>query len=318
MIRVLVVLMLVAMPSLADACQQFYDVLFERQSNGTVKVVANATVTVVQTGTSTPVTIYSDPTCSSTMPNPTTTIIDGSFGFFVQDGVYDLLFSKTGVAFLNATNVHIFDPLGKNIVTPAMFRTTDLCATGTGIIDQIGANVRSLFVNEALTCSVTKTSPSTLEIIGLRSGSVTVSASQTLTVNGPVTVPHGLTFWTGTGTVTFGSGAGPTPYGNRGTNAISYAATMDVDASLGRFFEVSVTNNSNFAFNLPIKGNEGQEVCIQIKNTSGGALGTATFTSYKLGAAWTQPANGTNRQICFRKSGSNWYETSRSAADVSN
>ena len=63
-------------------------------------------------------------------------------------------------------------------------------------------------------------------------------------------------------------------------------------------------------------------VCII--NTTGGALGAATWSSgaagFKLGAAWTQPATGFRRYITFMFDpvANRAYEISRSAADVAN
>lgn len=44
----------------------------------------------------------------------------------------------------------------------------------------------------------------------------------------------------------------------------------------------------------------------------------ATFTGYKLGAAWTQPGANSNRCIEFEYTGAQWYEKTRSPADVAN
>jgi hypothetical protein len=63
----------------------------------------------------------------------------------------------------------------------------------------------------------------------------------------------------------------------------------------------------------------GQTITITVKNTIGGALGTFTWNAiYKMGSAWTNPANGFSRSITFYYDGTNWIEISRSPVDVSN
>ena len=101
--------------------------------------------------------------------------------------------------------------------------------------------------------------------------------------------------------------------------SLTYSASINIDASLGNSFEINATNGTAFTINTPTNGVDGQFVEITILNTSGGALGTATFgANYKTGAAWTQPANGFNRTIRFQLSSTAWYERSRTATDVSN
>lgn len=100
---------------------------------------------------------------------------------------------------------------------------------------------------------------------------------------------------------------------------ITYSASMTPDASLGNLQVITATNNTAFAINTPTNPSTGQRLRIKIKNTSGGALGAATFSAaFKLGAAWVQPANGFSRTIEFDNDGTNWIETFRSAADVAN
>lgn len=108
----------------------------------------------------------------------------------------------------------------------------------------------------------------------------------------------------------------------------TYGANITIDAHLGEFFEVEPTNGVAFTLNAPTStpGGAGtpasQQITIRIKNTTGGALGAATFTGgaggYRLGAAWTQPATGFSRSITFVWDRTNWIEVSRTAADVAN
>lgn len=115
--------------------------------------------------------------------------------------------------------------------------------------------------------------------------------------------------------------AGPT---RGGLVVLTYAAAMPVNAFLGNQFFVTPTDGVAFAFNVPTNSpaaTVGQCLSITIINTFG-VLGAATFTGgaggFRIGAAWTQPANGFSRTIEFEWTGSVWKEVSRTAADVAN
>jgi hypothetical protein len=107
----------------------------------------------------------------------------------------------------------------------------------------------------------------------------------------------------------------------RSTETLTYSASITPDAVAGDRHVVTVTNGTNFSFNAPANpptyGGE-QNLVLTIRNTSGSALGSATFAAaYKL-ASWVQPANGFNRSITFRWNGTSWVEISRTPADVPN
>jgi hypothetical protein len=103
-----------------------------------------------------------------------------------------------------------------------------------------------------------------------------------------------------------------------GRLTITYSASMTPDASLAEMQPIVATNGTAFTINAPINGIDSQSLTIQISNTSGGALGVATWNAaYKM-AAWTQPATGFNRSITFRYNNTNWYEVYRSASDIPN
>lgn len=99
---------------------------------------------------------------------------------------------------------------------------------------------------------------------------------------------------------------------------ITYSASMTPDASLGDMQVITATNGTAFTINAPSSGLTGQEMELMIRNTSGGALGVATFNAVFKMTAWTQPANGFSRTIYFRNDGTNWVEVGRTAADVAN
>jgi hypothetical protein len=103
--------------------------------------------------------------------------------------------------------------------------------------------------------------------------------------------------------------------------ALVYSASMAIDANLGNFFTVIPTNGVAFAFQVPTNPADGQRLTIRITNTTGGALGAATFTAGANGfraAAWTQPATGNSRSITFQYDGSVWCEIGRCTADIPN
>lgn len=110
---------------------------------------------------------------------------------------------------------------------------------------------------------------------------------------------------------------------------VTYSASMTPTFTLGTRFStatMTATNGTAFTINVPsesldryVKPMVGSQLSLVIRNASGGALGVATFAAgYKLGAAWTQPANGFSRTIEFQYNGTNWIEQSRTAADVAN
>ncbi len=98
-----------------------------------------------------------------------------------------------------------------------------------------------------------------------------------------------------------------------------YSGSLAIDASLGNTFAVTGTNGVDFDVLDPTNPKQGQHVTFTIRNGSGGVMGAPVFGgAYKIGAAWTKPANGFSRSIGFYYNGTNWIETWRSQADVSN
>ena len=99
---------------------------------------------------------------------------------------------------------------------------------------------------------------------------------------------------------------------------IVYSASMAVDNTY-EFFTITATNSTAFTITSPLYSiYNGQTITFTIRNTSGGALGAATWGAlYKL-ATWTQPATGFSRSITFTFDGTNYIELSRTTADVPN
>lgn len=315
--RVLLLLLACLVPATAEACRDLTDFVMDNKGN----VQVSADVYVYYAGTTTTVPLYRDKLCTDAIANPTQTNIDGSFQVFLNDAIIDIVFSKNNLAFLTRSNLMVFAPMGNNVVTPASYGTTDLCATTTGILDQIGARVLELWVNAALTCDQVAAIPSTLTVREVPGGSITTASGVTLTVNGPVKVTNGATFWAGSGTYTFAATAGPWPYGDSlGLLDILYGATVTPDNRYASVLRVPVTDTNNFTIAAPTDYGPGRELTIWICNEigGGGLIGTITWASvYKL-SAFTKPADGYRRAVTFKCNGTLCHETVQSAADVPN
>jgi hypothetical protein len=88
----------------------------------------------------------------------------------------------------------------------------------------------------------------------------------------------------------------------------SYATTVSIDGSAGALHIITATNSTSFLIANPSTSFQGQELRIQVKNTSGGVLGTISWdTQYKM-ATFTKPQNGTRRTVTFVYDGTNWVE----------
>lgn len=99
---------------------------------------------------------------------------------------------------------------------------------------------------------------------------------------------------------------------------VTYSANMVLDLRTGDEFYVTATNGTAFTFTYS-NALDGNRFSVTIINTSGGALGAATWTGFKLGAAWAQPANTFRRTIEFEVDGGGVaHEINRTAADVAN
>ena len=105
---------------------------------------------------------------------------------------------------------------------------------------------------------------------------------------------------------------------------ISYASVMTPDLAKGSILQITPNNSTAFTIDPVANAGPGQIYSIAIINTTGGALGAATFSTasggYKLAGAWTQPANGFRRIVTFYYDPGNLfsYEIARTAADVAN
>jgi hypothetical protein len=103
-----------------------------------------------------------------------------------------------------------------------------------------------------------------------------------------------------------------------GRVAVTYGASMTIDASAGNEFVITPTNGTAFTIQNPTSQVTGQRITIRLVNTTGGALGTVTWGSQFKMAAWTSPADGNSRAIDFQHNGTNWIEAGRTSADIPN
>lgn len=133
--------------------------------------------------------------------------------------------------------------------------------------------------------------------------------------NGDVTVTGALTA-TG-GVVNSARSTGPLV-------TVTYSAAPVIDASLGNYFVMTITNGTALVVaaptNPPSAANVGQLIWFTVKNGSGGAHGALTWNAvFKTQAtAFSAVANGFSRTVVFRWDGTNWVEMVRTAADVAN
>jgi len=100
--------------------------------------------------------------------------------------------------------------------------------------------------------------------------------------------------------------------------AVTYSASMTIDAATGNIFQISANNGTAFTINAPTNPQSGNRIIIQIRNTSGGALGAATWNAVFKMSAWTNPANGQSRSIGFFYNGANWIQYDPAGVDVPN
>lgn len=89
---------------------------------------------------------------------------------------------------------------------------------------------------------------------------------------------------------------------------VAYTASITINSTNGNEFIITANNSTAFTINAPSQPSWGQMIFITIKNTSGGALGTATFNAIFKMLSWTQPNNGFNATIGFRYDGTNWNQ----------
>lgn len=102
------------------------------------------------------------------------------------------------------------------------------------------------------------------------------------------------------------------------TATITYSASMTPDARAANSQTITVTDANAFTINAPSNAVTGRRLKITLRNTSGGALGAATWNAVYKMSAWTNPANGFSRSIEFEYDGANWIQINQTGVDVTN
>ena len=95
-------------------------------------------------------------------------------------------------------------------------------------------------------------------------------------------------------------------------------ATPAPDCALGNFFTMLCANNNVRAIAVPANMIAGDEVCIKIVNTSGGALTNTTFAAGIKQPALTYPATANHRCYWIISDGTTVSLVDQSAADIPN
>ncbi len=92
----------------AEACQQYRDIMQDIKGNA----IASVSILVQKywNGTTAAATIYSDSNCTVALTNPATSDGTGIFSFYVNDGVYQIVPTKSGYAFNTVSDISIFEP----------------------------------------------------------------------------------------------------------------------------------------------------------------------------------------------------------------
>lgn len=213
----------------------------------------------------------------------------------------------------------VLDECGTN-VSVSLQNAKDVVFIGATMYGGDGASaaltVDGTSVAKVFGCRITGYSTS-----GNRSGA-NISSGGKLYASGSVFAKTGTgVSLTNAGTVydlggnTFGT---VTNTGTLGVATVTYSASMTPDASLAPVQTITATNSTAFTINAPTNPTIGQRLTITIRNTSGGALGTATWNAVFKMASWTQPGDTNSRSITFCYNGTNWIEQTRTASDIPN
>lgn len=103
-----------------------------------------------------------------------------------------------------------------------------------------------------------------------------------------------------------------------GLNTLTYGTTVAIDASLGEFFQLTVTNGTGFTISNPTNSVPGMKITLTIINASGGVLGTITPGSAvkPVGGAFPTIANGKRQSVTLEDDGTNWTEVGRTSGDI--
>lgn len=103
---------------------------------------------------------------------------------------------------------------------------------------------------------------------------------------------------------------------------LTYGAAPVMDASLGNWFVMTVTDNVAFVVGAPTNpppSGQSQDLYLTIRNASGGAHGAGTWNAaFLVTGAVPAIANGFSRTFGFRWNGTNWVQFLVPATDIPN
>jgi hypothetical protein len=92
---------------------------------------------------------------------------------------------------------------------------------------------------------------------------------------------------------------------------LTYGPVINIDASLGNLFIVTITDGVAFTFAAPTNPPSGastQRITILARNTSGGAHGAGTWNAAFKALAFPAIATANNRTFSFNWNGANWIQ----------
>jgi hypothetical protein len=102
-----------------------------------------------------------------------------------------------------------------------------------------------------------------------------------------------------------------------GVAPLTYGTTIATPQQRASIFKIVATNTTAYTISNPTTPYVGRQITYDIKNSSGGAMGTITWgNAFLLAGAFTNPANTKRRTISFYFDGTNWVETNRAGADI--
>lgn len=98
---------------------------------------------------------------------------------------------------------------------------------------------------------------------------------------------------------------------------ITWGAAVAIDAALGSWWRITATSNTAYTVAAPTGLLTNALYVLTMRNTSGGAMGAATYNAiFHLAGAFTNPANGNSRSVLLLYDGSILVEVARSVADA--
>lgn len=267
-------------------------------------------------------------------------IDDGGLCHSFQDNNYNGFVNHIRAAGAQGLAIRGGEWEGSSAANIVFASTTLSSATGVGACTAVTVGGGAIFVPQAGQSCVSITSTLALIIYdGVHFGNTAVAK---VVGNANCNTCIGLAIWNAGGGATFDAQAvrhfelnpsvGGLTAGIASTNmqtvlsaqltqkriTVTYSASMTPDAALGNVYEITATNATAHTINAPTNPTDGQRVTVTIRNTSGGALGVATWNAVFKMVAWVQPATGFSRSIDFKYNGTNWVEIGRTAADVPN